>query len=32
LISTVSKANGYFIIPRETEGLAAESIVDIDII
>jgi molybdopterin molybdotransferase len=32
LISTVSKANGYFIIPRETEGLSAGSLVRVHLI
>ena len=32
LISTVSKANGYFIIPREAEGLAAGTSVDVYLI
>ncbi|NLO69193.1 MAG: hypothetical protein GX098_11620, partial [Bacteroidales bacterium] len=30
LISTVSKANGYFLIPREKEGLAAGEQVNIN--
>jgi molybdopterin molybdotransferase len=32
LISTVSKANGYFIIPRETEGLSAGAAVNVHLI